>query len=359
MCVNSSVGIGRNSVSSSTLKIIAANCPKIVSLSFNGCFKLTNEDLKFIGDNFEHLERLDLSSVSPSSGSSRSAVSSTCLSEFITVLGKRLTYLNISNNKMAGLPFVFKALSSNSSNLRELDISNITTTSRDTILINMEKFQKGCPPLRALNCNHTMISLSETPIKEQVHSPGFPLLERLQIAVDSRGYFEGMDDSQIERILKKSDRLRHLDIRGCQRVSDSCLIRLPTWDIEHLILSGCSAASASADGLELMVRKWADKLVEMDVSNTPGERAVNYTVEAFVEADKTNIRKLNLSCTAVSLKPLTRLLKNCPSIEYLNLSSCRGLARGMKRLYQTRPDIIKLRTEIIDGKFNDNDDSDD
>uniref|UniRef100_A0A0K2TVP2 F-box domain-containing protein n=1 Tax=Lepeophtheirus salmonis TaxID=72036 RepID=A0A0K2TVP2_LEPSM len=352
-------GNWRNSVSSSTLKIIAANCPKIVSLSFNGCFKLTNEDLKFIGDNFEHLERLDLSSVSPSSGSSRSAVSSTCLSEFITVLGKRLTYLNISNNKMAGLPFVFKALSSNSSNLRELDISNITTTSRDTILINMEKFQKGCPLLRALNCNHTMISLSETPIKEQVHSPGFPLLERLQIAVDSRGYFEGMDDSQIERILKKSDRLRHLDIRGCQRVSDSCLIRLPTWDIEHLILSGCSAASASADGLELMVRKWADKLVEMDVSNTPGERAVNYTVEAFVEADKTNIRKLNLSCTAVSLKPLTRLLKNCPSIEYLNLSSCRGLARGMKRLYQTRPDIIKLRTEIIDGKFNDNDDSDD
>ncbi|QQP35241.1 Uncharacterized protein FKW44_023405 [Caligus rogercresseyi] len=248
---------------------------------------------------------------------------------------------------MAGLPFVFKALSDLTlsffpdkyCNLRELDISNITTTSRDTILINMEKFQKGCPLLRALNCNHTMISLSETPIKEQ----------RLQIAVDSRGYFDGMDDSQIERILKKSDRLKHLDIRGCQRVSDSCLIRLPTWDIEHLILSGCSAASASPDGLELMVRKWADKLLEMEVSSTPGERAVNYAVEAFVEADTTKI----------NLKPLTRLLKNCPSLEYLNLSSCRGLARGMKRLYQTRPDIIKLRTEIIEGKFNDNDDSDD
>ncbi len=107
-------------------------------------------------------------------------------------------------------------LQTQSSNLEELDISNITTTSRDTILINMEKFQKGCPKLRVLNANHTMLSLVETPVKEQVHSPGFPLLRELYIAVDSRGYFDGMDDSQIERILKKSSDLRTLDVRGCQ-----------------------------------------------------------------------------------------------------------------------------------------------
>lgn len=46
-----------------------------------------------------------------SSCSSRSIVSSSCLSEFITVMGKRLTHLSICNNKMSGLPFVFKALS--------------------------------------------------------------------------------------------------------------------------------------------------------------------------------------------------------------------------------------------------------
>ena len=103
-----------------------------------------------------------------------------------------------------------------SKNLEDLDISNITTTSRDTILINMEKFQKGCPKLRVLNANHTMLSLVETPVKEQVHSPGFPFLRELYIAVDSRGYFDGMDDSQIERVLKKSVDLRTLDVRGCQ-----------------------------------------------------------------------------------------------------------------------------------------------
>jgi hypothetical protein len=38
-------------------------------------------------------------------------VSSTALSDLITSLGEKLTHFNMSSNKMAGLPFVFKALS--------------------------------------------------------------------------------------------------------------------------------------------------------------------------------------------------------------------------------------------------------
>ncbi len=249
-------------------------------------------------------------------------------------------------------------MQTHSKSLEELDISNITTTSRDTILINIEKMQKGCPRLRVLNANHTMLGLSDTPIKEQVHSPGFPRLRELHIAVDSRGYFEGMDDSQIERVLKKSDGLKVLDVRGCQHVTDSCLIRLPTWEMERLVLSGCSAASHSIDGIELMVRKWAAKLIEVDVSATAGQKAVNFAVEAFAEADETVVKKLNLCSTAVGVKPLTRLLKACNTLEYLNLTSCRGLPRGMKRLHGTREAVVKLRDEILAGKYNDGGDSD-
>lgn len=348
----------KNSVGPVTLKIVSTACPNLISLGLASCFKLSNEDLKFIGDNFPKLERLDLSNVSSSSCSSRSAVSSTCLSEFIATLGPRLTHLNISNNKMAGLPFVFKALSAHSVNIEELDISNISTTTRDPIYINMEKFQRGCPKLRIFNCNHTMISLSETPIKEQVHSTGFPLLEELHIAVDSRGYFEGMDDGQIERVLKKSVKLRLLDVRGCQHVTDSCLIRLPTWDVQKLVLAGCSAASSSSDSLELIVKKWAQVLEEIDVSGTPGERSINYAVDAFLDVDETKIRKINLCRTAVGIKPLTNLLKKCSTVEYLNLTACRGLPRGMKRLYSNREAIETLYKDITEGKFNDTDDSD-
>ena len=278
------LGGWKNAVGTSTIKIIAQYCPKLVSLGLCGCFKLTNEDLKLAGDSFPMLERIDLSGVSPSSSSSRSAVSSTCLTDFITVLGNRLTVLNISNNKMAGLPFVFKALSVHSCNLEELDISNITTTSRDTININLEKLQKGCQKLRILNANHTMLSLTETPVREQVNSPGFPNLEELHIAVDSRGYFDGMDDSQIERVLAKSVTLRVLDVRGCQHISNSCLVRLKSWDIEKLILAGCSAASDSCESIELLVKKLS-RLTELDISLTTGERAINNGVNELAEVE--------------------------------------------------------------------------
>ena len=47
----------------------------------------------------------------PTTASSRSAASSTCLSDLITAIGDKLTHFNMSSNKMAGLPFVFKAIS--------------------------------------------------------------------------------------------------------------------------------------------------------------------------------------------------------------------------------------------------------
>ena len=64
----------KNSVSTSTLKILASVCPDIVSLGLASCFKLTNEDLKFIGENFPKLERLDLSNVSVSDDNFRISI---------------------------------------------------------------------------------------------------------------------------------------------------------------------------------------------------------------------------------------------------------------------------------------------
>jgi hypothetical protein len=56
----------KNSVGASTLRILSQCCPNLLSLGLASCFKLSNEDLKFIGDNFKNLERIDLSNVSVS-----------------------------------------------------------------------------------------------------------------------------------------------------------------------------------------------------------------------------------------------------------------------------------------------------
>ena len=58
--------------------------------------------------------------------------------------------------------------------------------------------------------------------------------------------------------------------------------------------------------------------------------------------------------TGVNLKPLTKLLSCCPTLCSLNLTSCRALPRGMKRMYHSREDVEALRQGITDGRFNDN-----
>lgn len=71
-----------------------------------------------------------------------------------------------------------------------------------------------------------------------MQSPGFPILEELSIASttdESRTF----DDNSLQRILKNSDQLKLLDIRGCARLTHDSIIRLPTWDLRHLFLSGC------------------------------------------------------------------------------------------------------------------------
>ena len=71
------------------------------------------------------------------------------------------------------------------------------------------------------------------------------------------------------------------------------------------------------------------------------------------------LRKLNLCSTGVKLKPLTRLLKACHTLEHLNLAGCRALPRPMKRLYSNREAIVQLNVDILAGKFNNCDDDDD
>lgn len=104
----------------------------------------------------------------------------------------------------------------------------------------MEKLQIGCPKLRVLRVTNSQISLAPTSLTEQMASPGFPELEELSLAgtEDGQTTSKFIDDNGIERILKCSHRLRLLDVRGCTKITDSGLVKVPAWDLEHLFLSG-------------------------------------------------------------------------------------------------------------------------
>ena len=76
---------------------------------------------------------------------------------------------------------------------------------------------------------------------------------------------------------------------GCQHISNSCLIRLKSWVIEKLILSGCSATSDSSESVELLVKKLAN-LTELDIGLTTGERTINNAVSELADIDNPILR---------------------------------------------------------------------
>lgn len=131
-------------------------------------------------------------------------------------------------------------LQENCSNLQLLDISNIRTFAEKSTRLHIEKLQTGCPNLRVLRITNSHIILAPATLSEQMSSPGFPMLEELSLAgvEDKMTTARAVSDDDIERILKTSTKLKLLDIRGCIKLTDSGLVKVPAWDLEHLFLSG-------------------------------------------------------------------------------------------------------------------------
>ena len=70
-------------------------------------------------------------------------------------------------------------------------------------------------------------------------------------------------------------------------------------------------------------------------------------------------RILDLCGSSVSFSPVRQVLCNCTRLRTLNLSSCRALPRGIKRLYDGVTQLTSLRAAIEAGRFDDNNDQGD
>jgi F-box and leucine-rich repeat protein 6 len=50
--------------------------------------------------------------------------------------------------------------------------------------------------------------------------------------------------------------------------------------------------------------------------------------------------------SAVSVEAVKEVLNNCPNLRSINLSSCRGLPRGIKRLLKGTEELKELRENL-------------
>ncbi|RXG68502.1 F-box/LRR-repeat protein 6 [Armadillidium vulgare] len=333
------------------LRRISELCPDLHSLNLSYCYKLHAENIHSLLFSSTNLKRLDLSNIMGThKPTPRCAVGQQTLSELASSLGRNITHLAISNNTLSNVPFIINSLSEHCSQLQELDLSNVETVGRDNVRLDIEKLQNGCPLLRILRLANTLFCLSSTPMSVQASSPGFPELEELSIAVDGREN-AGINDSELERILKNSNKLRLLDVRGCHNITDSSLVRIHPWDLEHLFLSGGVEHKFYSDRLELVIRKWQHSLVELDLSWTANSAAIDAALFALAEEENKTLQVLNLRGSSISFEPVRKILSNCANLRLLNLTSCRALPRGVKRLHETARDVMKLKDSIDIGRY--------
>ncbi|XP_059482091.1 F-box/LRR-repeat protein 6 isoform X2 [Neocloeon triangulifer] len=335
------------------LQFVVGCCgDKLEGLGLAGWGGLKSDHLELLAQRCPKLSRIDLTSINMEvNPNSKAAVSPAALCSFTHQMGLRLTQLSLANNTMAGLTQILNSVSENCPELQVLDLSNLRTAAITSAQIPLELLQEGCSKLRVFRIANSNVSLAPSSLQEQAQSPGFPALEELSLAVDKRGGSPQVSDNSIERILKTSTQLRLLDVRGCTRISDSSLVRVPAWDLEHLYLSGCEVTRPPGSGLELLARKWSHSLIVLDLAWSTATEAVDQAVSALAEkGEESPLRSLNLLGSSVSFGPVKEVLLRCPQLSSLNLSSCRGLPRGIKRNYEGR-DLDLLRQNVAAGKF--------
>ncbi|KAG5896474.1 hypothetical protein JTB14_005855 [Gonioctena quinquepunctata] len=328
------------------LEALCEHCSKLKSLNLSGWKGITPDHLKYLSTECKSLERLDLSSIN-----STSPINAQPLVNLSQTMASRLTHLVLAHNKIANFTQIMVAISTNCPNLQLLDLSNIRTFAHNMSLLHIEKLQIGCPKLRVLRITNSQIWLAAASLTEQVASPGFPKLEELSLAGledDQTTTSRLVDDDCIERLLKCSTKLRLLDVRGCSKLTDSGLVRVPAWDLEHLFLSACYITRLQNSGLELIVQKWAHSLLEIDLAWSTATAPLDAAVFALAEKGaESKLRTLNLCGSSVSLEPVKAILTKCPNLHSINLQSCRALPRGIKRLY-TDSQVDELRKSLQD-----------
>ncbi|CAG9575751.1 unnamed protein product [Danaus chrysippus] len=318
------------------LACVVDYCPGLVELSVAGWSRITPDQLFDLLQGLPQLQRLDLSLTSETGGSS-TCLSAASMARIASNFGDRLTHLTLANNKFSALPQILSSVAAHCPNLEVLDISGALATSHPAP-IPLEALQKGCPKMRVFRAANAQLVLASATTSQQMEAGGWTLLEEVSVACSAAeertavGEYR-LGDEALGRLVRAATRLRLLDLRGLQRLTDSGLVRVPAWDLQHLFLGGCNVLRQTNACLELICEKWSHSLLELDLSWASAAKVLHDAVCALADAPSSKLRILNLCGSSVSFEAVKKVLLKCPHLESLNLSSCRALPRGMKRLY--------------------------
>uniref|UniRef100_A0A8C5PJ38 F-box and leucine rich repeat protein 6 n=2 Tax=Leptobrachium leishanense TaxID=445787 RepID=A0A8C5PJ38_9ANUR len=312
------------------VKELSLHCPQLSTLTLSHCHGVSLDALLSVAQNCPQLVSLNLQN---------SQVESSALLRFLDECGFRLQhlFLTLSNQTKA----VMSRLAVGSCpELRLLEVNTEIKQGGSDLPVCIESLQVGCPKLEVLRLLNLVCS-PKSLNRRLADLPGFVDLQELCLATST---YSLVNDSTCKRLLRDSSKLKVLDLRGCLKVTPQGICDLPCTDLERLYLgmywSTNNLALPSA-GSVLLVRRWQHSLRDLDLTSQRfSEDDLTQTLHVLSRGGSNDtLQSLNLAGTKATSSAIRNLLRSCQSLTHLDLSMCRHLPRGMKRVYRGGPDI--------------------
>uniref|UniRef100_A0A147AWY0 F-box and leucine rich repeat protein 6 n=1 Tax=Fundulus heteroclitus TaxID=8078 RepID=A0A147AWY0_FUNHE len=317
-----------------TLEVVSKFCPHLHSIHLSYCKGLTASGIQSLGQHSRSLQRINLQ---------HSEFQVEGLVEYLEEHGKQIREMLFTRSNRSDK--VLAAITRGCCPDLELLDVNKKLDSKDTELsVCFQSLQKACPKLKVFRMLN--IQINHKPMQKRDESEaGFPLLDEFCIANTEYSY---MTDQVLQDILFGSTQLRVLDLRGSTRITTCGLAQLPCPKLECLFwgqyFTKNLGFTSVKKNLHLLMEKWGQTLQQLDITNQPFtgtdlEVALSFLLQV---AHTETLLSLNLSGTRVTLQPLRAVVERMTSLNYLNISSCRNLPRGVRKIYRSREDIRKL-----------------
>lgn len=314
------------------VKAVSSSCPHLHSLKLSHCSGLTMQTFNTLSAHSLSLQKIDLQ---------YSEFQVEGLVDFLESNGNQIKEILFTHGQK--IDKVLTALSRGCCpNVELLEINRKLNINVCELNVCIQGLQASCPKLKTFRMLNLIPKLKTVRVVEELC--GFRNLEELSLATTSYSFTTNKD---LLLILFGSAKLRVLDIRGCSRVTADGLAALPCPDLECLFWGQYFSSNAGESmlpktGLRFLTQKWGETLQQLDIANQLFTEDDLECALSFLAQAPDTLRSLNLSGTRITPAPLKALLEQATFCDYLNVSSCRYLPRGLKKIYRDRADIREL-----------------
>ncbi|XP_063777135.1 F-box/LRR-repeat protein 6 [Pseudophryne corroboree] len=325
------------------LQHVSASCPHLTSLTLSHCSRVTADGLLSVAVHCPLLHSLNLQN---------SQVEPNTVSRFLEVCGARLKSLFLSHSfQINGI--ISKLAGGACPELRVLEVNTAMKFPEKELSVAIEALQASCPKLEVMRIMN-LHWIPRTVSRSSPELPGFKDLQELCLANSTYSY---TSDDICKRLLRDSTNLRVLDVRGCYRLTPAGICDFPCTDIERLYLGMyCSTMNSvmPVSGCYLMTRRWQHSLQELDLTaQSYSEKDLTQALDILARGGANDtLQSLNLAGTKVTVLSVKQMLSSCSALIHLDLTSCRNIPRGMKRVYRGEEDIRQclsdLSTRVVD-----------